>query len=113
MGNAVATTAPQDGSTPAPVSVGGRRHRRVFQKFTMSASYSTGGDTLAVPTGFGSLIDVRISNAFDGTRMFTWDGSTATPKVKATKLSAGAYAEETAATNLSAVVLGIEFLFEL
>lgn len=98
----VANTAPfvEYGST-TPVSKGGKRRVVMIGTVTMSNSYATGGDTITVPviTGY-SLKAVEVVNRTDGTRLYDWDGSTATPKLKA---YTGLAAEAVATTDLSAV----------
>lgn len=83
----------------------GMNHRAVWFQVTMSSSYATGGDTVALPGDFrgqGDFVALLIANPMDGTRIYTWDGGTTTPKIKAyTALST----EVTATTNLSTVVL--------
>lgn len=108
MGTAAIASAPRAGGTPAPKSVGAVTFSEVLATVTMSASYATGGDTLPVPGGFGSLYAVEIINDTDGTRWFVWDGSAATPKIKGYTATA---TEVTATTNLSAITLYIRYIF--
>lgn len=111
------------GDTTAPVKLGGGfRPLRVagkddimsvVTKVKMSASYATGGDTLVLPTEYsrrGKLQSVEVLTPQLGTRVFAWDGSVATPKVKA--FTAYPATEVTAATNLSTVELLVRFTFE-
>ena len=81
---------------------GGRRALLIPVTFTMSASYATGGDTLTLPSDITKrgLAAVVILNPLDGTRIYQWNGSTATPKIQAFTAPG---TEVTATTNLSAV----------
>lgn len=108
MGTATMTTAPRAGGNPAPVSVGGVEFVEVYCTQTMSNSYATGGETLVVPAGFGTLYAVELITRHDGTRIWEWDKNTSTPKA----IAYDAFAtQEGAATDVSAVVLHIKFIF--
>jgi hypothetical protein len=77
----------------------------------MSASYSTGGDTLTLPTsdvrGKG-LVGVNILTRQDGTRFYDWNGSVSAPKIVA--YTAG-NAQVASTTDLSAVTLRVELIY--
>lgn len=115
MGNVANTEDFREGGQEPALSRGGKRLRFFLAKITMSASYATGGDTLQIPTlptGFG-LKGVFVAENPDATpRFISWDGSNATPKLKAFVESAGTLGEVTAATNLSAVTRTILAVFE-
>lgn len=93
------------------MAIGKGRIVRVLTSLTMSTSYATGGDTVTLDPDIRGLKlrGLLILNPFDGTRRYEWDGSTSTPKIKA--LSAFA-TEVAAATNLGAVTLQVEFIYE-
>ena len=100
------------GGSVAPVrQVGSAHNLRVIVSFTMSNSYSTGGDTLTLPTadvrGRG-LVGVNVLTRQDGTRFYDWDGSVSAPKIKA--YTAG-NAQVSSATDLSAVTLKVELIY--
>lgn len=92
------------------VSRAGVRELRLRGKVTGSSSYATGGETLTVPTLTGyTLYEVRItSQPPAGTRLWAWDGSTSTPKLKAYDAFA---TQEGNATDVSADVLFIELVY--
>lgn len=88
----------------------------VFATITLSSSYSTGGDTLTFPYGATAaqsrgkrLRAVVVLRPADGTRIYSWNGSTSAPTIQAFTAIA---TEVTAATNLSAVTLPVLFVFE-
>lgn len=112
MGNVTFTQLPQVAGRQAPVSYGAKRRTFVYAKFTMNASYATGGDTLdsaSLPTNIGSLKAVFITPNHDGTRTFTWDGSTSTPKIKAFDAFA---TEEGAGTDVSGTTIHVILVYE-
>lgn len=84
--------------------------------FTMSASYSTGGDTLTLPTADirgKELVGVMLltpSAAVGTDRVFAWNGSTAAPKITSRVISSAA--ETDAATDLSAVTHQAILIYE-
>ena len=83
----------------------GMNHQAAYFQVTMSSSYATGGDTVTLPSDFrgqGDFVALFIANPVDATRIYTWDGGTATPKIKA---FTAVGTEVTATTNLSTVVL--------
>lgn len=108
MGTATLASAPRVGGSPAPVSRGGVEFVTVYTTQTMSNSYATGGETLVVPSGYGTLYAVEIINRHDGTRIWEWTNGTTTPKAKAYDAFA---TEEGNATDVSAVTLYIKFIF--
>lgn len=108
MGTATMASAPRAGGNPAPRSVGGVTFIEVYTTQTMSNSYATGGETLLVPAGYGTLYGVDIITRHDGTRIWEWDRNTSTPKA----IAYDAFAtQEGAATDVSAVTLFIKFIF--
>lgn len=94
------------------LAVGEPRQFRVPVSFTMSNSYSTGGDTLSIPGGTDirgkDLLLVHICTSSDGTRLYDWDGNRTTPKIKAYSAIG---TEVAAATNLSAVTIRAELVY--
>lgn len=99
------------GAKSSPQFLGGVHALIVPVSFTMSSSYSTGGDTLTLPTSDvrgKELKGVVILTRQDGTRFYDWDGSTTTPKIKA--YTAG-NSEVSATTNLSAVTIKALLLY--
>lgn len=81
---------------------GGLGNLLVPVSFTMSNSYSTGGDTLTLPTSppmFAGwqLQAVIMLNSSDTTRIYQWTGSATTPKLQAFSALG---TEVTAATDL-------------
>lgn len=108
MGTATLASAPRVGGTKAPVSVGAQNFTTVYTTQTMSNSYATGGETLVVPAGYGTVYAVEIITRHDGTRIWEWDKSTSTPKA----IAYDAFAtQEGNATDVSAVTLYIKFIF--
>lgn len=108
MGTATLASAPLVGGTKAPVSVGGKNFTTVYTTQTMSNSYATGGETLVVPSGYGTVHAVDIITRHDGTRVWEWNGNTSTPKA----IAYDAFAtQEGNATDVSAVTLHIAFIF--
>lgn len=104
MGNVINTIEFEQASFGPPESVGtGKRLRVVVASVTPSASYATGGDTLLLPTGIGTLkalvVCPEIKTATD---IIFWDGSLATPKLKVYVDITVAFTEATAATDQSA-----------
>jgi len=110
------------GNTSAPVTVGGgvrnllisgkNDQTMVTTKVTMSGSYATGGDTV-VASAYqkrGKLAAVEVRTPVVGTRVFAWDGSTTTPKIKA--FTAYPATEVTSATSLSGVELLVRFTYD-
>ena len=82
---------------------GGVAVRMVPVSFTVGA-YATGGAVLTEPAGFEGyeLAAVLLLTDHDGTRKYSWDGSTTAPKIKAFT----AFATEAAnAADLSAITL--------
>lgn len=110
MGNVVNSTEFHEGADPAPVSRGATRVRRAFATVALSSSYATGGDTLSVPSDIGSLKQLYVSPLADGTRYYSWNGSTSTPKIQSYVQATGA--ESAATTNLSTVTLNVMAIFE-
>ena len=108
MGTATLASAPRVGGTKAPVSIGAQNFTVVYTTQTMSNSYATGGETLVVPAGYGTVYAVELITRHDATRIWEWNGSTSTPKAKAYDAFA---TEEGAATDVSAVTLYIRFIF--
>lgn len=82
-------------------------------KTTMSNSYSTGGDTLTLPTspplisGF-ALQSVMLAPMKYGANWYSWNGSMSTPKIQAWS---AINTEVTAATDLSAVTVSGHLIF--
>jgi hypothetical protein len=86
----------------------------VIYTTTMSASYATGGDTLARPADVrtGDVVGVEVLNPIPviaGDRLYSWDGGTATPKIWALVISTGAQVAN--ATDLSAVTLRVKVTY--
>jgi hypothetical protein len=89
-------------------TIGGLNMLMVPFSLKMSTSYSTGGDTITLPSTPAGLLagrrlmSVIIANTKVGVRRYNWDGSTATPKIQA---FSAFDTEVTAAVDLSAVTL--------
>lgn len=110
MGTVANTTPFVESSTTPTRSVGGRRTRIFTGKVTPSSSYATGGETIGgLPTGVGTLKAVFITPYHDGTRTWTWDNSTSTPKMKAFDAFA---TEEGAATDVSGTTFQVMLVYE-
>jgi hypothetical protein len=83
---------------------GGRRALLVEASFTFSNSYATNGEVFTLPSGLAlgrELKAIILTNPYDGTRFYQWDGSKTAPKITAWVMSTGA--EVANATDLSAV----------
>ena len=82
----------------------GHDHREVIFKIVPSASYATGGETIALPADakLGDIVAIELITRHDGTRIWEWNGSTTAPKV----IAYDAFAtQEGNATDVSAVTL--------
>lgn len=108
MGTATFASAPRAGGKAAPVSDGAVTFKEVYATVTMSNSYATGGETLPVPAGHGTLYAVEIITRHDGTRIWEWTNGTSTPKA----IAYDAFAtQEGNATDVSAVTLYVKYIF--
>lgn len=101
------TTALTSKGVHTPVRIigaGGPNVDVALVSITMSSSYATGGETLTLPADIRAkqLLAVDLITRHDGTRLWEWDGSTTTPKLKAYDAFA---TEEGAATNVSGTTL--------
>jgi hypothetical protein len=118
MGTVTNTAQFTEASELPAVSRGGKRRRIFVGTISMSSSYATGGDTVAgLPTDAGTLKGLFLSPTIAGGWHLTWDGSTATPKIKAHDLADGTVgnigAEPAATTNLSAITgIGVLAVYE-
>lgn len=94
---------------------GGGSPLEVIYTTTMSNSYATGGDTLNLPTSdvkYGDVVGVAILNPIPvvgGDRIYSWNGSTSTPKITANVISTAAEVANT--TDLSAVTLRVRVTY--
>ena len=105
MGTATSELVSSGTQTHAMITgAGGPSVDIVMVTITMSSSYATGGETLTLPASIKGkqLRAVHLINRHDGTRVWEWDGSTTTPKLKAYDAFA---TEEGAGTNVSSVTL--------
>lgn len=112
------------GATGTPGKLGGGitpvrafskgQQTRVYATVTMSSSYATGGDTLTLPDDAKGLqlVGVNVLNPVPtvADRVISWNGDKTTPKLIAMVMSTGV--EVANATNLSAVTVAVEFIFE-
>lgn len=118
MGTVTNTAQFTEASELPAVSRGGKRRRIFSGTISMSASYATGGDTVAgLPSDAGTLKGLFLSPTIKGGWHLTWDGGAATPKIQAFDLAdataANIGAEAAATTNLSAVTgIGVLAVFE-
>lgn len=110
MGTITNSVEFHEGADPGPVSRGATRVRRSMATVALSTSYATGGDTLNIPSDIGALKGVFVAPMADGTRYYSWNGSTSTPKIQSYVQATGA--ESAATTNLSTVTLQVMAIFE-
>lgn len=110
MGNVTISSYPRKAGRESAVSFAGVRRTRIVGTGALSNSYATGGDTLSLPSGLGTLKILTISPEHNGTYYLQWDGGTGTVKIKAYSAFA---TQVTAATDLSAVTFNFEAVFEL
>lgn len=81
----------------------GKRLRVVVASVTPSASYATGGDTIQLPTGIGTLKALVVTPVVKSTSdICDWDGSLSAPKLKVFAETAGVITEVAAASDQSA-----------
>ncbi len=113
MGNVTNTVEFEQASYGPPESAGtGKRLRRFLATINLSASYATGGDTLLIPSGVGSLKGVIVMpEVKSSTDIVFWDGSTATPKLKVFAESSGTMTEVANASDQSAKTRVVELIF--
>lgn len=115
MGTVSNTTGWIEASEPPAVSRGKSR-RVVTADITLSASYATGGDTITLPDGFGTLRALFISPTIKGGYHLTWDGGTTTAKIIAYDLAdstaANIGAQPSATTDLSTISVDVMAVFE-
>ena len=115
MGNISITAGPLLASEQPAISRGGRRRTVVYGTFSMSASYATNGDTIAVPnaSSYGTLVAFFITPTVKGGYHLVWDGGTSTVKVIAYDLADGTAgnigAQPTSTTDLSSIT-GVSFM---
>lgn len=113
MGNLANTVGFTEGGGTSITSRGGKRYRRLFGTVTFSSSYATGGDSVQVPSGYGTLVAVNVLCWNVGTvaapKIVQWDGSTSTPKLRLSTAYAGTEAAN--ASDNSAVSVPVELVF--
>lgn len=113
MGNVVNTIEFENASFGPPESVGtGKRLRIVIASVTGSASYATGGDTILLPTGIGSLKALFVLPFLKSiTDIAEWNGDLATPKLMQWLETTGVLTQVAAAQDVSAKTRQIVAIF--
>jgi hypothetical protein len=115
MGTVSNTTGWVEASEPPAVSRGKNR-RTVTADISLSDSYATGGDTISLPAGFGTLKALFVAPSIKGGYHLTWDGGTTTAKIIAYDLAdstaANIGAQPAATTDLSTVSVTVMAVFE-
>lgn len=84
MATATVTSEFVQAGDPVPVSRGAKQRLRYIGQLTPNASYAAGGDDITEPDvpSNATLMMVNISPVATDTRLWYWDGSTSTPKLK-------------------------------
>lgn len=115
MGTVANTTGWVEATEPPAVSRGKSR-RTVIADITMSESYATGGDTITLPEGLGTLRALFVTPTIKGGYHLTWDGGTTTAKIIAYDLAdasaANIGAQPSATTDLSTISVDVMAIFE-
>lgn len=115
MGTVTNTTGWVEATEPPAVSRGKSR-RTVIADVSLSNSYATGGETVSLPAGLGTLKALFIAPTIKGGYHLTWDGGTTTAKIIAYDLAASAAedigAQPSATTDLSTVSVTVMAVFE-